>query len=65
HLLFNLMGSLIIYPLPPIRAIPLALARGLGNLAARNRPAAVAYVMVVFYGLPVLLLFLSGAFSGD
>lgn len=65
HLLFNLMGSLLIYPLPPIRAIPLALARGLGNLAARNRPAAVAYVIAVFYGLPVLLLFLSGAFSGD
>jgi solute carrier family 34 (sodium-dependent phosphate cotransporter) len=65
HLLFNLMGSLLIYPLPPIRAIPLALARGLGDLAARNRPAAVVYVIAVFYGLPVLLLFLSGAFSGD
>ncbi|HUP43421.1 MAG TPA: Na/Pi symporter, partial [Thermoanaerobaculia bacterium] len=65
HLLFNLMGSLLIYPLPAIRAIPLALARGLGNLAARNRPAAVAYVLVVFYGLPVLLLFVSGAFAGD
>jgi sodium-dependent phosphate cotransporter len=65
HLLFNVMGGLLIYPLPPIRAIPLALARGLGNLGARNRPAAIAYVALVFYGLPVLLLFLSGAFSGD
>lgn len=65
HLLFNVIGALLIYPLPPIRAIPLALARGLGNLGARNRPAAIGYVLAVFYALPVLLLFLSGAFSGD
>ena len=44
HLLFNVFGALIIYPFPPIRAIPLALARGMGNLGSRNRPAAIAYV---------------------
>ncbi|MGD2114999.1 MAG: Na/Pi symporter, partial [Acidobacteriota bacterium] len=62
HLLFNLGGTLIIYPLPPLRAIPLALARWLGALGSKNRPAAVAYVMVVFFGLPILFLFLSGGF---
>lgn len=62
HLLFNTFGALLIYPIPPIRAIPLAMARGLGNLGSRNRPAAIAYVLVVFFGIPVLLLFLSGAF---
>lgn len=64
HLLFNVFGALIIYPLRPIRAIPLALARTLGNLGSRNRPAAVAYVLVAFFGIPLLLLLLSGAFEG-
>ena len=64
HLLFNLLGSLIIYPLPPLRAIPLAMARSLGRLGSRNRPAAIVYVVLVFFGLPLLLLFLSGGFGG-
>ncbi|MFP3941913.1 MAG: Na/Pi symporter [Acidobacteriota bacterium] len=63
HLLFNIFGTLIIYPLPPVRAIPLFMARTLGTLGSRNRPAAVAYVLVVFFGLPILLLILSGAFG--
>ncbi len=62
HLMFNVLGTLIIYPVPLLRAIPLALARALGALGSRNRPAAIAYVLAVFYGLPILLLFLSGAF---
>ncbi len=64
HLLFNLFGSLLIYPFPPIRRIPLAMARGLGTLGSRNRPAAIAYVVTVFFGLPLLFLFLSGALRG-
>lgn len=63
HLLFNVFGALIIYPLPPVRAIPLFMARTLGTLGSRNRPAAVAYVLVVFFGVPILLLILSGAFG--
>jgi len=63
HLLFNAMGALIIYPLPPLRAVPLALARGLGALGSRNRPAAIAYIILVFFGLPILLLFLAGGFD--
>lgn len=69
HFCFNLMGGIIIYGVPPIRAIPLFLARRLGNLAARNRVAAVLYVLIVFFGIPLLLLFLTGAldqgFNGD
>lgn len=65
HLLFNIFGALVIYPLPPIRAIPLAMARWLGTLGSRNRPAAVVYVLVVFFGVPILLLVLSGALGGS
>jgi sodium-dependent phosphate cotransporter len=61
HLLFNLSGALLIYVPPPIRKIPLALARALGKLGSERRVLAVVYILAFFYGLPVLLLFLSGA----
>jgi len=64
HLLFNVSGALIFYPLKPLRALPLGLARGLGNLAARSRPLAFAYVAIAFFVLPLLLLVLTGTFSG-
>ena len=60
HLIFNITASVVIYVPPPVRAIPLALARGLGRLAGRNRLLAGVYIVVVFFGLPLLLLFLTG-----
>jgi len=64
HLLFNVSAGLIIYVPPPMRAIPLALARWLGRLGSRNRWLAGAYIVLVFYGLPILLLLVSGTLSG-
>jgi len=64
HLTFNLTGALIIYVPPAMRRIPLALARGLGKLASENRLLAAVYIIVVFFGIPLLLLFFSGVFSG-
>lgn len=60
HVLFNLTGALILYPLPPVRRIPLALARWLGSLASRRRWLAVLYILVVFFGIPLVLLFTVG-----
>lgn len=65
HLFFNCSAALLIYVPPFMRAIPLALARALGRLGSRNRLAAAAYILVVFFGLPLLMLFLSGVFSGS
>jgi sodium-dependent phosphate cotransporter len=62
HVLFNITGALILYPLPPVRRIPLALARGMGNLAAERRWLAVVYILVTFFGIPLLLLFFTGRF---
>jgi sodium-dependent phosphate cotransporter len=64
HLLFNLAGGLLIYGIPWVRRIPLALARYMGDLAVKSRVLAGVYVAVVFYLLPVLALLLSGALSG-
>ncbi len=65
HLLFNMSAALIIYVPPPMRAVPLALARALGKLGSSNRVLAGVYIVVVFYGIPLLLLFFSGVFSGE
>ena len=65
HLIFNLSGMLIIYVPPMMRRIPLALAAALGRLGSRNRVLAGVYIVVVFFGTPLLLLFISGAFSRE
>ena len=61
HLIFNLSAAVLIYVPKPIRAIPLTLAKTLGKMAARNRLLAAAYILVFFFGLPILLLLLTGA----
>ena len=58
HLLFNLTGMLLIYPVPAIRNIPLASARYLTTLALRSRKLTLLWVAALFYGVPALLLFL-------
>ena len=55
HTLFNVFGILLIYPLKPIREIPIRMAEFVGELAFRNRLYAVAYVVGLFYLLPVVL----------
>ncbi|MFV1959381.1 MAG: Na/Pi symporter [Planctomycetota bacterium] len=54
HTLFNLLGILIVYPFPPIRAIPLRLARALAARATENRTWVVVYILGVFVVMPVL-----------
>jgi solute carrier family 34 (sodium-dependent phosphate cotransporter) len=60
HLLFNVFGTLVLYVPRPMRGISLGLSRGLARLAVRNRLVAVAYVLVVFFVIPFLMIFLSG-----
>ena len=56
HLIFNVTGILLIYPLRVVRAIPLRLARGLAELTSRSRVYAFVYVGAVFYLIPFLLI---------
>ncbi len=62
HLLFNITGVLIFYPIPAMR-IPVALANRFGRLAVRRRILALTYIACAFYGIPVLLIFLNKFFS--
>lgn len=57
HLLFNVTATIMIYPIPSIRRIPIEGARWLAAAATRSRKWAVIYVMVLFYGIPALFAF--------
>jgi sodium-dependent phosphate cotransporter len=59
HLMFNFSATLLIYPVPAMRRIPLAAARRLAETAVRSRTLALAYVAVLFYGLPALFALLN------
>jgi sodium-dependent phosphate cotransporter len=59
HLLFNLSGMLLIYPVAAIRRAPLTAARKLADVAVRSRVLALAYVAILFYGLPALFALLN------
>ncbi len=58
HLLFNLAGMALIYPLEAVRRIPLQAARKLGDVAVRSKAAAIGYVALLFYAVPALFAFL-------
>ena len=58
HLLFNLTGIVLIYPIAAIRNIPLAGARWFAELAVKSWKWALIYVLVLFYGLPAFFAFL-------
>merc|ERR1712048_1322946 len=62
HLLFNIIGILVWFPVPYTRAIPLAAARTLGTYAANYRFLPPLYVLVAFIGLPGIFLGLAQSF---
>jgi sodium-dependent phosphate cotransporter len=59
HLFFNIIGTLIWFPLPFMRRIPLGMAKFLGNMAADLRWFPVAYIFVVFAIIPIVFFLLS------
>ncbi|NDY41705.1 hypothetical protein G3N55_02405 [Dissulfurirhabdus thermomarina] len=56
HLLFNLTGIALIYPVERIRRIPINLARRLALAATRKKRVAFYYVLGVFFLAPLLLI---------
>jgi len=54
HLLFNVSGTLLFFPLKVTRQIPIILAEKLAYLATQNRLWVLLYVFVVFVAIPGL-----------
>ena len=63
HLLFNLSGTLLIYPILAVRNIPLNISRRVTRLAVRSRRLTLACVALLFYGLPALAVLVSRILS--
>jgi len=58
HLLFNICGIVLIWPLPAIRNIPLRIANGFAAIAANHRWIAIAYIAICFYAVPFTAILL-------
>ncbi|MBN1557579.1 MAG: Na/Pi symporter [Lentisphaerae bacterium] len=55
HLIFNVLGIAIFYPL---RRIPIWMARRLARLAAESKRWAIAFIVLMFFGIPLLVVLL-------
>jgi sodium-dependent phosphate cotransporter len=58
HLLFNLSGIALVYPIAAVRRIPIRLAHALAEFTSRSRSLAVVYLILVFYALPLCVIFI-------
>jgi solute carrier family 34 (sodium-dependent phosphate cotransporter) len=56
HLMFNVLGIAVIWPIPAIRHIPLRLAEFMAEMAIRNRMIPFFYVIITFFVIPLLVI---------
>ena len=54
HFFFNVLGSLIVYPM---RRIPIALSKLLAEASLKNRIFPITYVCCLFFILPALIIY--------
>jgi solute carrier family 34 (sodium-dependent phosphate cotransporter) len=59
HILFNGIGALIFLPFPEIRRIPVLMANFMGKKAVANRIVGFAYILLMFFIVPFLLIYFS------
>ncbi len=57
HLLFNVFDILLIFP---IRRLPLAMAETLAEWSVKSKMIPLAYVVVLFFLVPIVLIYLAG-----
>ena len=59
HFVFNAICVCCIYPIKPLRKIPVFFALKLGNLSFRKRRYAILYTLLVFFIVPGLVILIS------
>ena len=59
HLIFNFSAVVVIYGTPPLRRIPLRVARRFAQIASRRKWVILAYVAGLFFVLPATLIALT------
>jgi sodium-dependent phosphate cotransporter len=60
HLIFNLFGILLIYPVPFLRDIPIRLAERIAAAAVKKKYLPVLYLGIVFVLIPLTVIILGG-----
>lgn len=63
HLLFNVLGTLLVLLLPPYRELILFLAGGLADLAVKSYTASFAILMTYFFLIPATVIGVSSLFG--
>jgi sodium-dependent phosphate cotransporter len=59
HFLFNFIGVLLFMPIPALRSFLLNISQGLGQLTIRYRFAGFAFLLVIFFFIPFVLIYLN------
>ena len=58
HLIFNIFGIAIIWPIERVRNIPIITAKWFTEIAIQNKIYPIIYILVVFFIVPLTLIFL-------
>ncbi|MCF7804580.1 MAG: Na/Pi symporter [Candidatus Marinimicrobia bacterium] len=56
HLLFNIFGIGIIWPIPALRRLPIKFAKWFSAITVKNRAYPIIYVIVAFFIIPLMLI---------
>jgi len=59
HLTYNLLGVIVIYGLPIFRNIPMRNAEALARLTRKSKAVALAYIVLVFFVIPLIAVAIS------
>ena len=57
HLLFNVVGILIIYTIPFLRNIPLSLAENISEIAVSKKYIPLVYLFIIFVLIPLCIIY--------
>ena len=58
HLAFNIFGITLIWPIKKVRDIPIRMAEWFSVLAVQNRIIPIVYILVIFFLIPLSLIFI-------
>ena len=58
HLAFNIFGITLIWPIEKVRNIPIRMAEWFSVLAVQNRIIPIVYILVIFFLIPLSLIFI-------
>ena len=56
HLLFNICGILIIWPIKNVRRLPILMAEFAAAMAIKNRFLPLLFILLVFFIIPLILI---------